>query len=146
MDPYGSIAPVVTFLVHESCPATGHYIECGGGWVARSRLQRAEGALLRPDDSLTTGAIKERFPEIIDFNKSEIPEIVMAQPGGQGMGRLEKALAMKPSPKGDDLSYAGKVVVVTGAGAGLGKAYAVVRDFLAMSGVGDGENADFFPS
>ncbi|KAI9019143.1 hypothetical protein DFJ74DRAFT_757455 [Hyaloraphidium curvatum] len=124
MDPYGSVAPTVAFLSHESCPSTGHVFECGAGWVARTRLQRSKGVNFRPDATLTTGAIRDRFPEVIDFKDAVVPEIVQAQPGGQGMSRLEQALAIPPHPKTEDLDFKDKVVVITGAGAGLGRAYA----------------------
>jgi multifunctional beta-oxidation protein len=126
MDPEKSIAPLVAYLSHTECPTTGHYLECGAGWVARSRLQRAKGANMRPDASLTTGAIRERFQEICDFTDADVPEIVQAVVGGQGMTRLERALASAPSPKAEEMRYDGRVAVVTGAGAGLGKAYAIM--------------------
>jgi hypothetical protein len=109
MDPAGSIAPLVAYLSHSECPTTGHFMECGAGWVARSRLQRAKGANMRPDASLTTGAIRERFQEISDFTDADVPEIIQAVVGGQGMTRLEKALASAPSPKAEDLRYDGRV-------------------------------------
>lgn len=123
-DPADSIAPLVTYLAHESQPNTGHFFECGAGWIARTRLQRSKGVEFRPDPAVFTPAsIKAKIDEIMDFKDAVVPELVQAGPGGEDtMTRLQRVLKLPPVEKGEELSFEGRVVVVTGGGAGLGRA------------------------
>jgi 3-hydroxyacyl-CoA dehydrogenase/3a,7a,12a-trihydroxy-5b-cholest-24-enoyl-CoA hydratase len=45
LDP-AHITPIVTYLAHESCTATGGVFEVGGGWYSQVRLQRSGGVAL----------------------------------------------------------------------------------------------------
>src|SRR6185436_11438797 len=46
---------------------------------------------------------------------------------------FEQAKSLSSNPKGDDLKFDGKVVVITGAGGGLGRAYALMFGRLGAS-------------
>ena len=37
------VAGLVAFLAHETCHSSGSLVECGAGWVAALRRQRAKG-------------------------------------------------------------------------------------------------------
>jgi NAD(P)-dependent dehydrogenase (short-subunit alcohol dehydrogenase family) len=62
--PPESVIPLVLYLCHESSEATGEIIECGAGWFAAIRVQRAEGVAISKLDPET---VKENFEKIIDF-------------------------------------------------------------------------------
>ena len=107
------VVPLVAVLVHKSNTETGSIFEVGGGHVAKIRWQRAKGLLLKPDASMTPGAIIKRWDEINDYSESEFPD----RPADM-YTRLEKALKMSENDQGEKLDFSGKVAVVTGGGAG----------------------------
>lgn len=66
------VVPLVAFLVHESCEETGSVFEIGGGYVAKLRWQRTEGAMF--DLPFTPEDVKEKFNLITDFGrKNDFP-------------------------------------------------------------------------
>jgi multifunctional beta-oxidation protein len=62
------VAPIVGFLAHEACPATGKVFEVSGGWVAQVRWQRSGGVGFPTNVPLTPEAIAAKWDNIIDFD------------------------------------------------------------------------------
>mmetsp|Transcript_33768 Transcript_33768/g.87782 ORF Transcript_33768/g.87782 Transcript_33768/m.87782 type:complete len:299 (-) Transcript_33768:109-1005(-) len=62
--PPESVIPLVLYLCHESSEATGEVIECGAGWFAAIRVQRAEGVAI---DKLDPETVAENFAKIVDY-------------------------------------------------------------------------------
>jgi multifunctional beta-oxidation protein len=114
------VVPVVAVLTHKSSTETGSIYDAGGGYVSKLRWERAKGALLKPDDSLTPGAIAARWKDVTNFAEPEHP-----QGPANAMELLEAAVQLSPSPAAEKLDFKDKVVLVTGGGAGLGRAYAL---------------------
>lgn len=109
------IVPLVAVLVHKSNTSeTGSIFEVGGGHMAKLRWQRAKGLLLKPDDSMTPGAIVKDWNKVKDYSTSSYPT-----GPADFMGLLETAMEMGSNEKAENLDFKGKVAVVTGGGAGL---------------------------
>ncbi len=108
------VVPLVALLVHSSnTTETGSIFEVGGGHVAKLRWERAKGLLLKPDQNLTPGAILKKWDAVNDFSQPEYPD------GPADMlSKLEESLKMPSSDPGEQIRYDGKVVLVTGGGAG----------------------------
>ncbi|KAH8701106.1 peroxisomal hydratase-dehydrogenase-epimerase [Talaromyces proteolyticus] len=116
-----AIAPVIAVLAHISNKETGSIFETGGGDVAKLRWERASGALLRTDETLTPSAILHRWNEVVDFRKPEFPK------GGAGIwDKLQASRLLPANPQGEEPQFDGKVAVITGGGAGLGRAYCLL--------------------
>ena len=107
------VVPVVAVLTHKSSTETGSIYDAGGGYVSKLRWERAKGALLKPDDSLTPGAIAARWKDVTNFAEPEHP-----QGPANAMELLEAAVQLSPSPAAEKLDFKDKVVLVTGGGAG----------------------------
>jgi multifunctional beta-oxidation protein len=112
------IVPLVAVLTHKSSTETGSIFEAGAGHVAKLRWERASGALLKTDDSLTPEAVAAKWKDVVDFSKPEHPT-----GPANALELLEKANQLPPNPKGEALDFKGKVALVTGGGAGLGRIY-----------------------
>ncbi|PNY28437.1 Peroxisomal hydratase-dehydrogenase-epimerase, partial [Tolypocladium capitatum] len=115
------VVPLVAVLVHRSNTAeTGGIFEVGGGHAAKLRWERSGGLLLKADGSYTPGAILRQWDKVVDFSRPQYPS-----GPNDFMALLEDSMKMGPNPQGDRLDFAGRVALVTGAGAGIGRAYAL---------------------
>jgi 3-hydroxyacyl-CoA dehydrogenase/3a,7a,12a-trihydroxy-5b-cholest-24-enoyl-CoA hydratase len=61
------VVPLVAYLVHESCEENGSVFEIGGGYIAKLRWQRTEGAFF--DFPFTPEDVRDKFDLITDFNR-----------------------------------------------------------------------------
>lgn len=108
------VVPLVAVLVHSSNESeTGSIFECGGGHIAKLRWERAKGGLLKTDDTLTPGAILNKWDDVNDFGKPSYPTGV-----ANFMELLEEAQKLPSNPVADKLDFKGKVALITGSGAG----------------------------
>lgn len=108
------VVPVVATLVHSSnTTESGSIFEVGGGHVAKIRWERAKGALLKTDASLTPGAIARRWNDVNDFSKPDYPT-----GPANFVEFLEDGLKLPPAPSGSEPDFKGKVALVTGGGNG----------------------------
>lgn len=114
------VVPLVAVLVHKDTTENGSIFEAGGGHMAKLRWERASGALLRPDETFTPGALLKRWNDVNNFQSAEYPTGV-----ADFMSLLEQSLKQGPNEPGEKLDFKGKVVLITGAGAGIGRAYAL---------------------
>ncbi|KPI40313.1 Peroxisomal hydratase-dehydrogenase-epimerase [Cyphellophora attinorum] len=115
------VVPLVGSLVHASCNITGTIFEAAAGHFSAIRWERSRGLLLEPE-SMTVEDVLAGHAQIADFKDAEHPKSVA--------NSLEKLEASRKQPvlnqKGhkEKVSFKGKVILVTGAGEGLGRAYA----------------------
>lgn len=117
------VVPLVAVLVHSTnTKETGSLFEVGGGHIAKLRWQRSEGALMNPTVSFTPSSVLEKWDKITDFSSnSQFPTGPM-----DGIELLKRAAKIPPSNKQEQLDFSGRVALVTGGGAGLGKGYCLL--------------------
>lgn len=82
------IAPVVCYLVHESCEDTGGVYEAAGGWVGKYRWSRSLGKAFIPPDTLNIESVRDSWSQITNLTGATQPSSVHDQ-----MSQLCNALA-----------------------------------------------------
>ena len=123
------VVPLVAVLVHPTnTTETGSIFEVGGGHMAKLRWERAKGALLKTDATLTPSALLHKWSGVSDFSDPSYP-----QGPANFMELLEDAQKLGSNKTGQEPDFTGKVALITGAGAGLGRSYAILFAKLGAS-------------
>lgn len=108
------VVPLVTVLAHSSnSQESGSVFEVGGGHVSKLRWERSKGALLKADDSLTPGAILQKWDQVANFSEPSYPS-----GPADFLSLLEDSQKLPSAPAVQNPDFKGKVALVTGAGSG----------------------------
>ncbi|MBW0486644.1 hypothetical protein O181_026359 [Austropuccinia psidii MF-1] len=120
-----AIVPLVAFLVSdENTQETGQLYEAGAGWYGKLRWERSRGAVFKTDNTFTPSAVLARFDEINNFQNSSYPQSIN---DANYLDHLEHAKKLSSNKQASSpVEFRGQTVLVTGAGNGLGRAYALM--------------------
>lgn len=132
------VVPLVGVLVNEKCRENGSIFEAAAGHYSKIRWERSKGFLTHPE-SLTADVVLQNWEKIVDWRGAEHP----SEPANL-FQMLEKAKTLPQTvPDQGKVSFKDQVVLVTGAGSGLGRAYSLLFAQLgAKVAVSDIKDAD----
>ena len=79
------VAPMVTYLCHESVPVSGEIFEAGGGWYAQVQWARSKGFMIDitgSSDTFCPEAVRDNWEKLTDFEGENIELKPSVQSGG----------------------------------------------------------------
>jgi len=113
------VVPLVAVLVHKNnTNESGAIFEVGGGHIAKLRWERSSGQLLKCDASYTPSAVLKKWNQITDFSNPQYPS-----GPNDFVTLLEDSVKLGANEQGEKVDFTGRVALVTGGGAGIGRAY-----------------------
>ncbi|SCU94825.1 LADA_0G11584g1_1 [Lachancea dasiensis] len=122
------IAPMVIYLSHESTKVTNSIFELAAGFYSQVRWERSSGQIFNPDPkSFTAEAIFDQWSSIVDYKDKTFNKVTHPTQLSDYNALITKARQLPHASQGTKTinSLKGKVVIITGAGAGLGKSHAL---------------------
>lgn len=124
------ISPLVLFLSHESTNVTNSIFELAAGFYSQIRWERSSGQIFNPNEKyLTPEAILCKWDHVNDFEYDNKPFKKIEHPT-QLADYNDLIMKAKKLPMANEQgnvqikSLKDKVVVITGAGSGLGRSHA----------------------
>ena len=66
------VSPLVAWLCHEDCDASGELFEVGAGWVSRVRWERSQGAYFDPA-GFSPDDVRDAWEQVNDFTDATHP-------------------------------------------------------------------------
>lgn len=138
------IVPLVLYLTHDTSKATNSIYEVAAGFYGQIRWERSAGELFKVDETFTPEAILAKYDGIFEFKDKPFNKVTYPI----GISDFNKLVEEgKKLPKNDQgsqkVALKGKVVIITGAGAGLGRAHALLfGKYGAKVVVNDFKDAD----
>ncbi|KAJ3358914.1 hypothetical protein HDU91_005070 [Kappamyces sp. JEL0680] len=124
------VVPVVAYLCHESCTENGGLFEVGAGFASKLRRERSKGVVFKADASFLPGAVAQQIAKINDFTNPDYPKTITDT---DWVSKLESAKALSTNKSVGDLRFTNKVAVITGAGNGIGRAYALLFSKVGLA-------------
>ncbi|SCU97700.1 LAMI_0F11034g1_1 [Lachancea mirantina] len=122
------IAPLVLYLTHESVNVTNSIFELAAGFYAQVRWERSSGQIFKPDPkTLTPEALLKEWGHIVEFKDKSFQKVEHPVQLADYNMLITKARQLPASDQGNVKieSLKDKVVIITGAGGGLGRAHAL---------------------
>ena len=114
------VVPLVGTLVGEACQENGSIFEAAAGHYSKIRWERSQGWVGNPE-TLSADLVLKNWAKVTDWANAE-----HTQRSAAVVDLLEKAKTLpKETASASGTSFKGRVVLVTGGGAGLGRAYAL---------------------
>lgn len=120
------VVPLVVYLTHEDSKASNQIFEVAAGYYGQVRWQRSSGILLRLDDTYTPEAILNQWNGIFEFKDKPFNKVTYPSHVSDFMTLIESQKSQPPNKQSKEkVSLKGKVVIISGAGAGLGRSHAL---------------------